>query len=142
VYSNSFDSRGGSYTLLALMDLVRRRLWLMLGVFSVLFATVWIFTRLLPASFESEMTLVVRRDRVDTPVVLGRGEAAVTAAPVSEADVSLEMELLRSAQLLERAALACQMIRAGAWRSGAWRGRGWCGTCSGRCGSPRCARPT
>ncbi|MFY9753055.1 MAG: Wzz/FepE/Etk N-terminal domain-containing protein [Candidatus Acidiferrales bacterium] len=64
---------------------------------------------LLPRKYQSEMTILVNRERVD-PVVTPDADPAAGAIPqpaVSEEDLNSEVELIKSRDLLENVVLAC-----------------------------------
>ncbi len=97
------------FTLFALADLVRRRKLLIFAIFAAVLGATALVVRRVPTRYESEMKLMVKRERTDGPIVLTRGEVAVTTAPITADDVTMEIEMLRSKDLLERVLGACGM---------------------------------
>lgn len=86
-----------------LAPLVRRRrtcLALFVGALTVAGVAAW----LAPPEYASEMTLVVRRDRID-PVVTPDPGAPSSQTEVSESELLSEAEILRSRDLLEQVVL-------------------------------------
>jgi uncharacterized protein involved in exopolysaccharide biosynthesis len=62
-----------------------------------------------PRSYESEMKILVNRDRVDAPVTPDSNvsEPVTAARAVSEEDINSEVELLKSDDLLRQVVLSC-----------------------------------
>ena len=77
------------------------RKWLIgVTLFTSIVAT-GVFTALTPARYESRMRFLIKNTRVDTPVSTGKGEQVVMDNPeVSESEITSEIELLRSRDLL------------------------------------------
>ncbi|MCX6621717.1 MAG: Wzz/FepE/Etk N-terminal domain-containing protein, partial [Acidobacteria bacterium] len=100
----------GVYTLRALVSLIHRRRFPLAAAFLVLFAAACAVSVLMPKRYEAEAKLMVKRARVDAPVTLERGAAATVSADMTEAEVSAEIELLRSRGLLEEVAVACGLV--------------------------------
>src|SRR5215469_4788555 len=64
---------------------------------------------LMPRKYESEMKILVNRDRVDAAVTPNPDGPVATALvpPVTEEDLNSEVELLKSRDLLEQVVIAC-----------------------------------
>jgi uncharacterized protein involved in exopolysaccharide biosynthesis len=75
----------------------RRVFFFALGLVAVLFAA---FILLLPANYRAEARLFITRSRVDAPLTSDRSAATPVRSDVTEEEVSSEMELLKSRELL------------------------------------------
>lgn len=88
----------------AILKAIERRKWLALAVLLAVLAPAAAYIASLPKKYEAELRLYVTRARVDAPV--SAGGAAVSSVPsdLSDAEINSELELLRTPQLVERAA--------------------------------------
>src|SRR5262249_39810639 len=73
--------------------------------FLVVFGGVVFITWLTPARYESQMEILVKRERVD-PIVTADKNTPTMPADVTEQDVNSEVELLKSRDLLEKVAVS------------------------------------
>ncbi len=64
---------------------------------------------LLPKEYEAKMEILVQRDRVDAAVTPGRDAAMSNPGEVTEEELNSEVELLKSRDLLEKVAVACNL---------------------------------
>jgi uncharacterized protein involved in exopolysaccharide biosynthesis len=80
-------------------------------VFIGIFLGALLSTLLLPRKYESEMEILVNRDRVDAVVTPDQGVpiGAQQLAAVTEEDINSEVELLKSRDLLEKVVTACEL---------------------------------
>lgn len=62
---------------------------------------------LLPRKYESEMKILVTRDRIDAAVTPYQNAAVMPAPAVSQDDLNSEVELLKSRDLLQKVVLSC-----------------------------------
>jgi uncharacterized protein involved in exopolysaccharide biosynthesis len=62
-----------------------------------------------PARYEAQVKLLVRRDRVDSPVTPTREVLATASTTVSEEELQSEVQILTSRDLLERVARECRI---------------------------------
>ncbi len=95
-----------------MVAMVRRRRSLMLAVFLLVFAVVFVVGLLLPPKYSSSMKILVRSaptDMVSTP----QRADAVTLGAVSEAEVNSEVELLTSYDLLRSAVVKNHLAHKG-----------------------------
>jgi uncharacterized protein involved in exopolysaccharide biosynthesis len=74
--------------------------------FLVVFGGVVFITWLTPARYESQMELLVKRERVDPIVTADKNTQPTTPGDVTEQDVNSEVELLKSRDLLEKVAVS------------------------------------
>lgn len=85
-----------------------RHLAAMVAVCTVLLAVV--AAELMPPAFEAEMTVLVRRDRIDTVVSAAAQAVPAGTLEVREADIYGEVALLGSRELLEQVAVAQGLV--------------------------------
>jgi uncharacterized protein involved in exopolysaccharide biosynthesis len=64
---------------------------------------------LLPSGYQSEMKILVKRERMDAAVSPGRDAAMANRGDVTEEELNSEVELLKSHDLFERVVLACNL---------------------------------
>ncbi len=64
-----------------------------------------------PATYESEMKILVRKERVDPLVTPGQPPGMMTREGVSEEDINSEIDLLRTDDLLRKVVLAAKLER-------------------------------
>jgi uncharacterized protein involved in exopolysaccharide biosynthesis len=87
-----------------LRALARRKVLAASVLLSVLIlAAAYILT--IPKKYEAELRLFVTRSRVDAPVSASGGAVGSVASDLSDAEVNSELELLKTPQLIDRAAL-------------------------------------
>lgn len=84
----------------------RRRRLIVATFFGILLAGVLIAS-LLPARYESEMKILVRRERADSVVSPTRDAASQLRTFVTEEELESEAELLKSRDLLSKVAVIC-----------------------------------
>src|SRR5262245_36895230 len=74
--------------------------------FLVVFGAVVFITWLTPARYQSELEILVKRERVDPIVTADKNAQPANPGDVTEQDVNSEVELLRSRDLLEKVAVS------------------------------------
>jgi len=79
-----------------------RRRRLMVASFLVIFLSVLLLTWLMPAQYEAQIKILVKRERVDPVVSPGSNTQLVPQPDVAETDLNSEVELLNSRDLLEK----------------------------------------
>ncbi len=100
----------GVYTLRSLVSMLGRRRYPLAAAFLLLFGAACAVSLLIPKRYEAEAKLMVKRARVDAPLTLERGAATTVPAEMTEAELSAEIELIRSRDLLEDVATACRLV--------------------------------
>jgi uncharacterized protein involved in exopolysaccharide biosynthesis len=83
-----------------------RRGRIITGSFLLVFGGVVLITWLMPARYESETEILVKRERVDPVVTSDKNTQPPYPGDVAEQDVNSEVELLRSRDLLEKVAVS------------------------------------
>jgi len=79
-----------------------RRRRLMVASFLVIFLSVLLLTWLMPAQYEAQIKILVKRERVDPVISPGSNTQLVPQPDVAEMDLNSEVELLNSRDLLEK----------------------------------------
>lgn len=104
-------SRDATLTLRDAVAPIFRQRRLALVIFLGIFGGAVLAAALVPAKYESEMEILVNRDRADDVVTPNPDTRIVTsqAPSVTEEDLNSEVELLKSRDLLEQVALACNL---------------------------------
>lgn len=82
---------------------------LMIGTFVALFLAVIGVALLLPTRYESQMKILVRRDRADSVVSPNREPAFELRTFVTQEELESEAELLKSRDLLAKVVVACDL---------------------------------
>ena len=97
-----------------------RQQWTVVMSFLVIFLGVLTFVLLRPARYESEMKILVKRERADPVVTSGQSAQGQLWLGVSEEELNSEVELLKSRDLLAKVASATGLDQqeAGATRVG------------------------
>jgi UDP-glucose/GDP-mannose dehydrogenase family, central domain/Chain length determinant protein len=84
-----------------------RRKKLLVITFLITFAVMVLPGLVLPASYKSQMSILVNRERLDSPVTTeATTEMITTGNPVTEEEINSEAELLKSRDVLEKVVLA------------------------------------
>lgn len=99
-----FVPKGNTLTSMGILRAVERRKVLAFSILLAVLAGAAAYILTLPKKYEAELRLFVTRSRVDAPVTAGGGAVGQTQADLTDADVNSELELLKTPQLIERAA--------------------------------------
>jgi len=104
-------SRDATLTLRDSVAPVFRQRRIALAIFIGIFGGAALAAALTPARYEAEMKILVNRDRADELVTPVPDARIMTSQPpsVTEEDLNSEVELLKSRDLLERVAIACNL---------------------------------
>src|SRR5262245_36538312 len=102
-----------SSTLHDVLTIGFRRRWLIVITFTVIFLTGVLIAFLLPVQYESQMKILVRRERADTVVSPTREPAYELRSSVTEEELESEAELLKSRDLLTKVVVACNLQESG-----------------------------
>ena len=106
---NSFNSEGKRTPVSTLRDFLaigfRQRRLIAFSFFGIFLGAI-LLAFLLPAQYESQLKILVRRERVDSVVSPDRNVPVTFRAEVSEAEMQSEAELLQSRDLLEKVVIA------------------------------------
>jgi uncharacterized protein involved in exopolysaccharide biosynthesis len=89
-----------------------RQRWTVVLAFLVIFLAVLTFVLLRPAKYESEMKILVKRERADPVVTPGQSAQGQLWLGVTEEELNSEVELLRSRDLLAKVVAATGLDRA------------------------------
>jgi uncharacterized protein involved in exopolysaccharide biosynthesis len=76
-----------------------------LGTFLAVFGAVVLITLLMPTQYESEVEILVKRERMDAVVSLANSQQTSAQPEVTEQDLNSEVEILHSHDLLEKVAV-------------------------------------
>jgi uncharacterized protein involved in exopolysaccharide biosynthesis len=104
---------GSPYSVRAILSAVRRRRIAALSAFLSVVLLAGIYIASMPTKYEAEMRLFITRSRVDLPISPGGGTVGSIPGDVTDGEVNSELELLKSADLLENLAKACGLLPAG-----------------------------
>src|SRR5579863_9265974 len=88
---------------------VFRRPKLVVVTFLIILAGTILGTLLIPKVYESEMKILVKRERVDAAVSPGRDAVMSNPGGVTEEELNSEVELLKSRDLLEKVVISCDL---------------------------------
>jgi len=99
--NQSLALRAPNFSIRDLTAIIFRRKWLILLTLLTAVGAATVFAWLTPEMYESEMKILVRNMRADVPLTAG-SEAVSDRQEVSQAQISSEIELLQSYDLLER----------------------------------------
>ena len=113
VLSDGFGRRSDSLTLREVLEIGLRRKRTFGTCFLVIFLGAVLAAILLPLHYESEMKILVHRERLD-PLVTAQQTAAVeqNLPSLTEEDINSEVAILRSQDLLENVVTACGLQNA------------------------------
>lgn len=111
---NARTGEGARYsTLHDLLAAGFRRRQLIVTTFLGIFVMGVIVALLLPAQYESQLKILVRRERADSVVSATREAAYEVRAFVTEEELESEAELLKSWDLLTKVVVACDLHKSG-----------------------------
>jgi len=97
----------GYYTLKALVDLFGRRIGIMGTIFTLVLLAAAAVAFLQPREYESEIRILVKRERPETS--LTPGSVAIVASAANESEIASEIELLRSRELIDAVLVSLRM---------------------------------
>lgn len=101
-----------SVTLRDLLSVGFRQKRLMINTFLGVFSLVILLAAILPRKYQSEMKILVRRERADNMVTPDREQPMQLRTEVSDAELQSEAELLKSRDLLTKVVEACDLQKA------------------------------
>jgi uncharacterized protein involved in exopolysaccharide biosynthesis len=114
-----FNSNEDGNSSLSLRDIVAplfRRKRVLLLSFAITFATIVVLGIALPPSYNSQMSILVNRERLDSPVTTEATTEMITASnPVTEEEINSEAELLKSRDVLEQVVAANGLATKSSW---------------------------
>jgi uncharacterized protein involved in exopolysaccharide biosynthesis len=117
--NNTTDREEGRDAGVSLRDLAAplfRRRRLLIFSFLITFAAIVVFGIVSPASYKSQMSILVNRERLDSPVTTeATTEMITTSNPVTEEEINSEAELLKSRDVLEKVVLANGLVSKSSW---------------------------
>ncbi len=99
--SNSLALKTPNFSLRDMAGVIFRKKWLILITLLTAGIAATIFATLTPEMYQSEMKILVRNMRVDSPLTAG-DESVSELIEVSQAEISSEIELLKSRDLLAK----------------------------------------
>jgi len=102
-----------SVTLRDLLSVGFRQKRLIINTFLGIFSLAVVLAFILPKKYQSEMKILVRRERADNMVTPDREQPMQLRTEVSEEELQSEAELLKSRDLLTKVVLACDLQRTG-----------------------------
>ncbi|HEY1303105.1 MAG TPA: Wzz/FepE/Etk N-terminal domain-containing protein [Vicinamibacterales bacterium] len=103
--------RSATFTIRDLLSIGFRQRRLVLVSFLVTFSAACLLVLLRPAQYESEMKILVKRERVDPLVTPEASSQQSTWPGVTEEELNSEVELLKSRDLLEHVVVAAGLDR-------------------------------
>ena len=107
-HSYTLVQRGqGYYTLKALVDLFGRRMGIMGTIFTLILLAAAAVAFMQPREYESEIRILVKRERPETS--LTPGSVAIVASAANESEIASEIELLRSRELIDAVLVSLRM---------------------------------
>jgi uncharacterized protein involved in exopolysaccharide biosynthesis len=100
------NRRGSAFWIREVLGMLFRHQRLILGTFAVILLAACAVILLTPARYETELKILIRRDRADP--LLSADPANITVSPdrITEEDVNSEVDLLKSRDLMEQVAKA------------------------------------
>src|SRR5438067_7631745 len=102
-----------SVTLRDLLSVGFRQKRLIINTFLGIFSLAVVLAFILPKKYQSEMKILVRRERADNMVTPDREQPMQLRTEVSAEELQSEAELLKSRDLLTKVVLACDLQRTG-----------------------------
>jgi uncharacterized protein involved in exopolysaccharide biosynthesis len=99
--NNSLAVRETNFSIRDLVSVFFRRKWLILLTLLTAAAAAGVFAWMTPEMYESEMKIIVRNMRADSPLTAG-ADSVSEMVEVSQAQITAEIELLKSRDLLTK----------------------------------------
>lgn len=100
------NGRSSTFTVRDLLTIGFRHQWLVVLSFLLMCSAAFVFVLLRPAQYEAQMTILVKRERVD-PLVSAEASSQLVSLPsVTEEELNSEVELLKSRDLLAQVVVA------------------------------------
>jgi uncharacterized protein involved in exopolysaccharide biosynthesis len=110
-YTHHNDNVRGSLTLRDLLAIGFRHRRLMVISFLTIFSGAIVAALLQPNQYDAGMKILVKRERVDPVITAETSALPQFALQVTEEEANSEVELLKSRDLLEKVAVACDLQR-------------------------------
>jgi len=96
-----------SPTLREVMTVIFRHRTLIIASFLAILLGVIVGTWLLPKQYEAQMKILVKRERLETPITPERSPQPIMVREVTAEDINSEVELIRGRDLLEKVVISC-----------------------------------
>lgn len=100
-----------AFTLSGSLGILQDHKWVFCLAFFMMLAAVIAIALFSPPKYEAEMKLYMSRSRVDIPVTGERNVTDSASGGFSDSEITAEMELIRSRELLEKTVLECGLVR-------------------------------
>jgi uncharacterized protein involved in exopolysaccharide biosynthesis len=100
------DGHGPTFTLRYLLGIGFRHQWLIVLSFVLILSMAFVFVTLRPATYEAQMKILVKRERVDPLVSPDQSSQQAVWLGVTEEELNSEVELLKSRDLLGQVVVA------------------------------------